>query len=70
MDDNVIFLKKSEIYPFKVFCLNGDVFSFMAESFKREADGFAFYIGKKKVAWIEFGIVKVILLNEGGTYEI
>lgn len=71
MKDDVITLKKVEIYPFKVISRDGDVYTLMAECFRSETGGFAFYIGKQKVAWFESGIVKVIsIAHKEGPYEI
>ena len=71
MDANEIMLKKVEIYPFKVISHDGDIYTLMAECFKHDAGGFAFYIGKQKVAWFDMGIVKAVSImnteewNEG-----
>ena len=71
MDANVIMLEKVAIYPFKVISNDGDVYKLLAERFEYEVEGFAFYIGKKKVSWFKFGIVKVIsIADEGVLYEI
>ena len=59
-----------EIFPYKVISHDGDIYTLMAECFKHDAGGFAFYIGKQKVAWFDMGIVKAVsMINMEGANE-
>lgn len=46
--------------PYLVASHGGDTYTFLAEEFKHDAGGFAFFIGKQKVAWFDMSIVKAI----------
>lgn len=59
-----------EISPYKVISHDGDIYTLMAECFKHDAGGFAFYIGKQKVAWFDMQIVKAVsIMNTEGQNE-
>lgn len=58
----------AEISLYKVISKDGDIYTLMAEYFKHDCGGFAFYINKQKVAWFDFEIVKaVFVINAEGT---
>ena len=59
MDDPII-APESFIYQYQVTSYDGDTYKFCAECFKHDAGGFAFYIGKQKVAWFDYKTVKAI----------
>ena len=58
-----------KIYPYCVISKDGDVYQLLAEEFKHDSGGFAFYIGKQKVAWFDYGIVKALFIINGGRNE-
>ena len=54
---------EDKINLFCVVSQDGDTYRFSAEEFKHDSGGFAFYIGKQKVAWFDYQIVKAIYID-------